>query len=565
MEAGDDAAIKLYLAGRLAQALLEGSRARGAHGDASGRLEEATARNDELEAAGRALEERLRRHEADHGASRAEAEAAARERLAKEVGALQAQHADELRQERARLAAERDRVAADRDAHADASRKHRDAAAERGEALARKDAALAVLRRTVDESEKARATLDAACKTRTAEAAAADANCRGLELRLASTTQRAEAAEATVSRADAARRLAADAGAAAAASRADAEKRLEARESQLAAASAEITRGNAIIERLAEQARAQQQKLRLRADVVKQQERRVADATKDRDDARHQKDLALATASREADRRARADADLDAARKKLDEARRPSGAGPPSRGTAPATSDAANVARIGRLVLKVAERRGRRARGRRPRERPARGAESSVDAPAGRGFARTQPARHPVAQRRAPRAPGRPVVVGVGGGARRLAAAEARAGRGAKRRRRRGLLFALRRRRRRLVVRVVAARLVVPRKRLVGRAVVPARDDAAARARGRRRRRLRRRRDVLKRRALPSFPFERRLWLSSRAFRFRVPRATPSGMTASVHRLERPAGLSLFPSSRRVSALGREAMTLIGQ
>ena len=76
-------------------------------------------------------------------------------------------------------------------------------------------------------------------------------------------------------RADAARKLADEASQRAADLREDLKRRLENREQQLQAAAAESTRGNAIIERRSEQARAQQQILRLRADVVKQQERRV--------------------------------------------------------------------------------------------------------------------------------------------------------------------------------------------------------------------------------------------------------------------------------------------------
>merc|ERR1711898_39975 len=94
----------------------------------------------------------------------------------------------------------------------------------------------------------------------------------------------------------------------------------ENREQQLQAAAAEITRGNAIIERLSEQARAQQQKLRVRADVVKQQERRVADARRDLDAAKHEKELAVATSHREQDKRQQAEKDLEQANKKLDEA-----------------------------------------------------------------------------------------------------------------------------------------------------------------------------------------------------------------------------------------------------
>ena len=114
-----------------------------------------------------------------------------------------------------------------------------------------------------------------------AERDGAVATSRGLEIRLAALEQRAENAEDTVKRADAARKLADEASQRDADLREDLKRRLENREQQLQAAAAEITRGNAIIERLSEQARAQQQKLRLRADVVKQQERRVADALAD--------------------------------------------------------------------------------------------------------------------------------------------------------------------------------------------------------------------------------------------------------------------------------------------
>ena len=120
------------------------------------------------------------------------------------------------------------------------------------------------------------------------------ATSRGLEIRLAALEQRAENAEDTVKRADAARKLADEASQRDADLREDLKRRLENREQQLQAAAAEITRGNAIIERLSEQARAQQQKLRLRADVVKQQERRVADARRDLDSAKHEKELAVA-------------------------------------------------------------------------------------------------------------------------------------------------------------------------------------------------------------------------------------------------------------------------------
>ena len=121
-------------------------------------------------------------------------------------------------------------------------------------------------------------------------------------------------------RADAARKLADEASQRDADLREDLKRRLENREQQLQAAAAEITRGNAIIERLSEQARAQQQKLRLRADVVKQQERRVADARRDLDSAKHEKELAVADSRREQDKRQQAEKDLEQANKKLDEA-----------------------------------------------------------------------------------------------------------------------------------------------------------------------------------------------------------------------------------------------------
>ena len=317
---GDDHMLKAYLAGRLAQALLDGRRSVQALQEASLKRDSNGDEVQQLMSEKEALEDQLREHAASAAAQLREAEATYKSREADAVAQARKIAADELRAERDRSSQQAD---AARTALFDA-RERADAAeirsreAEATSAQAR--SALEATKVRVEATDSENARVAEALRVAEAERDGAVATSRGLEIRLAALEQRAENAEDTVKRADAARKLADEASQRDADLREDLKRRLENREQQLQAAAAEITRGNAIIERLSEQARAQQQKLRLRADVVKQQERRVADARRDLDSAKHEKELAVADSRREQDKRQQAEKDLEQANKKLDEA-----------------------------------------------------------------------------------------------------------------------------------------------------------------------------------------------------------------------------------------------------
>ena len=317
---GDDHMLKAYLAGRLSQALLDNKRSISALQEASLKRDSNGDEIQQLLSEKEALEDALRKHEASAQAALREAEAGARAREADAVASARKIASDELRQERERGVVQAD---ASRTALFDARER-----ADASEARCREAETTCQQAQSALEATKVRVEATGTENLRQAEALrsaeverdGAVAVSRGLEIRLAALEQRAEAAEGTVQRADNARKLAAEASQQNADLREDLKSRLLIREQQLQAAAAEITRGNAIIERLSEQARAQQQKLRLRADVVKQQERRVGDARRDLDASKHEKELAVANAHREADKRQQAEKDLDGANKKLDEA-----------------------------------------------------------------------------------------------------------------------------------------------------------------------------------------------------------------------------------------------------
>ena len=320
LKRGDDADVKAYLAGRLAQTLAESAAHKASFERTAADL--AASRGDvaELAAAKDALEREHATLECGHASSHREREASHREALAREVTALQAAHGDELRGERARHAAEAEALKTDLAAKAAEN-------TQLAEALAETERKAQALQRELHDARRsggaAEQRADAAAKSAKllqAERDAAAADARGLELRLASLGQRASDSEATVARADALREASESARRSSDARHAEAAELLKKREDQLGAASGEIARGNAIIERLSEANKHAAAKLRLKADVIKQQERRVGDAAKDRDDAAHGRDLAKASEAREREKRELAETALAAAERKLADA-----------------------------------------------------------------------------------------------------------------------------------------------------------------------------------------------------------------------------------------------------
>lgn len=317
---GDDATVKAYLAGRLDQV------ARRAEASAAS-LEDRTAALRIAEARVAELDKRLSEAAAASGAVAARAEA---ERL-EEAARLREQHTvavEAARREHA-AALEREREARTAEAH-DASSQ----VAQLSQSLASERSARAraevvqqdLERRCAGLSERLEAAEAEASSERDSRKAAqadrdrAETAKHAAEVRLAAASQRADDAQAAIARADDLRRAADEARKAGD----EALDRLEAaakkREEQLKQAAAEIRRGNAIIEKLADQARGGAAKIKLQADLVKQLERRLDEADRDRDDHKHKCELAQAEAARHRDARVALERDLDDCRAKLKEA-----------------------------------------------------------------------------------------------------------------------------------------------------------------------------------------------------------------------------------------------------
>lgn len=126
----------------------------------------------------------------------------------------------------------------------------------------------------------------------------AEASDHAAQVKLAAATQRADDAEREVVRADALRSAADESRR----SRQEDFERLsktnKRRDEQLKAAAQEIRRGNGIIEKLSDQARSLNAKVKLKSDLVRQLERRVDDARRELEDRKREIEATKADAKR---------------------------------------------------------------------------------------------------------------------------------------------------------------------------------------------------------------------------------------------------------------------------